>query len=122
MNKEKSNIKLILFDGNCVLCNTAVNFLFSRLDENEYDFVASQSDEGNKIIKKYNLGILPEHTIVLVKDESIFTKSDAVLEITNDLSFGWRLLKLFKFVPKNLRDWTYNLISKHRYKIFGKLR
>ena len=114
--------KIIIFDGNCVLCNTAVNFLFTILNEKEYDFIASLSNEGNELQTKYNLGTIPAHSIVLIKENKIFTKSDAVLEITNDLSFGWRLLKFFKFIPKNIRDWVYNFISKHRYKLFGKLK
>ncbi len=122
MSKENNKSKIIIFDGDCVLCNTAVNFLYSRLDDKEYDFISSQSNEGCKLTTKYNLGTLPAHTIVLVKGNKIFTKSDAVLEITNDLSLGWRLLKFFKFIPKNIRDWAYNYISKHRYKLFGKLK
>jgi predicted DCC family thiol-disulfide oxidoreductase YuxK len=122
MPKENNKTKIILFDGNCVLCNTAVNFLFSRLVENDYAFVASQSNYGNEIISKYNLGALPAHTIVLIKENKILTKSDALLEITDDLTFFWRLLKIFRFIPKKMRDWIYNFISKHRYKLFGKLR
>lgn len=122
MPKENNKTKIILFDGNCVLCNTAVNFLFSRLDENDYAFVASQSNEGNEIITKYNLGVLPAHTIVLIIENKILTKSDALLKITDDLTFFWRLLKIFRFIPKKIRDWIYNFISKHRYKLFGKLR
>ena len=122
MSAETNKSKIIIFDGNCVLCNTAVNFLYARLDEKEYDFIASQSNEGNELQIKYNLGTIPAHSIVLFKENIIFTKSDAVLEITNDLSFGWRLLKFFKFIPKNIRDWVYNFISKHRYKLFGKLK
>ena len=41
-----------------------------------------------------------------MKGKNNFTKSDAFLEITNDLSFGWRLLKFFKFIPKKIRDWV----------------
>jgi predicted DCC family thiol-disulfide oxidoreductase YuxK len=122
MSEINNKPKIIIFDGNCVLCNTAVNFLYSRLNETEYNFIASKSDEGNKLATKYNLGTIPAHSIVLIKGNNIFTKSDAVLEITNDLSFGWRLLKFFKFIPKNIRDWVYNFISKHRYKLFGKLK
>ena len=122
MCAQSNKSKIIIFDGNCVLCNTAVNFLYARLDEKEYDFIASQSNEGNELQTKYNLGTIPAHSIVLIKENNIFTKSDAVLEITNDLSFGWRLLKFFKFIPKNIRDWVYNFISKHRYKLFGKLK
>lgn len=122
MSVINTKSKIIIFDGDCVLCNSAVNFLYARLDDTDYDFIASQSDEGNRLSTEYYLGTIPSHSIVLIKGNKIFTKSDAVLEITNDLSFGWRLLKFFKFIPKNIRDWVYNFISRHRYKLFGKLK
>ena len=122
MTETKIQNKIIIFDGICILCNTIAAFLKKRLNENEYNFVASQSDEGLELISKYNLGRIPYDSIVLIFNKNIYTKSDAVFQIINDLSFGWQLFKVFKIFPKFLRDSIYDLIAVYRHKVFGKVK
>jgi predicted DCC family thiol-disulfide oxidoreductase YuxK len=33
---------------------------------------------------------------------------------------GWEWLRVFRAVPKPLRDTVYNLVAHNRYRIFGK--
>jgi predicted DCC family thiol-disulfide oxidoreductase YuxK len=47
-----------------------------------------------------------------------FFKSDAALTVLNALP-GWGWTRLFRIVPKPLRDAAYSLVARNRYRIFG---
>jgi predicted DCC family thiol-disulfide oxidoreductase YuxK len=32
----------------------------------------------------------------------------------------WKLAKVGKVFPRSLRDWSYDLVAKNRYRVFGK--
>ena len=115
----KSNI--VLFDGICVLCNASVNFLYNKINLADYEFVGSNTLQGEKLIEKFNLKDLTLYTVVLIKDNRIYTHSDALIKILNDLPGKWKLLKIFKIIPKIIRDKIYSYIVNNRYKIFGKI-
>ncbi len=118
-NKIEIN-KIIIFDGICLLCNSAVYFLHKRLRYRNYKFIASQSDTGKEYLKNFNLEATSQESIILLKNESIFTKSDVVLEIVDDMQTIWSIIKIFKIVPRRIRNIFYDFISKHRHAIFGK--
>lgn len=115
------NTKILIFDGICSLCKSSVGFLHEKVKNHNYKFIASQSEDGKEIIDKYHLGNLTKESIVLLKNEKIFTKSKAVLELVNDMPTKWKLFKIFIIVPNKIRDYFYDIISKYRYTIFGKI-
>lgn len=79
-----------------------------------------QSGIGKELCEKYNIDPNIIDSLVLIKNDKIFIKSDAILEISNDLLIGWRLFRIGIILPKIIRDYLYDFIAKHRYKIFGK--
>ena len=113
-------IKIIIFDGICLLCNDTVNFLHKRLRYRNYRFIASQSETGKEYLNQYDLNKVSLESIILIKDERIFVKSNALLQIVDDMSYKWSIFKIFRIVPIALRDWMYDLLSKYRHFIFGK--
>ena len=79
-----------------------------------------QSEIGIELCKQHNIDTNIVDSIVLIKNDSVFTKSSAVLEILKDMPIGWRLFRIGIILPKFARDWLYDIIAKHRYRIFGK--
>lgn len=59
-------------------------------------------------------------TVILIDGGKAFVKSDAILQISVYLPYPWRALKLFKLVPRYLRNKIYDFIAKHRYAWFGR--
>ena len=112
--------KIILFDGVCSLCNSSVNFLKKNINSKEYNYIPSNSLAGKNLVEKYELGNIPDHTIVLLKNDKKYIKSAAILELISDLPKIYKLLKIIIIVPVSIRDYCYDIISKHRYKLFGK--
>ena len=111
---------IVLFDGLCNLCNSSVNFIIKRDNLGKFKFASLQSEIGIELTNKYYIDTNVVDSIVLIKNDKVFIKSDAVLEILKDLLIGWRLFRIGIILPKFMRDWIYDIIAKHRYRIFGK--
>jgi len=121
VNKLPKHKKLILFDGVCNLCNTAVLYVIKRDKEKVFMFAPLQSDIGSKIIKKYNIDINKIDSILLFEhDKGLYYKSTAALKIASTLSFPTKLLSIFLLVPSFIRNVIYDYIAKRRYKWYGK--
>ena len=121
MNKLPKHKKLILFDGVCNLCNTAVLYVIKRDKEKVFMFAPLQSDIGSKIIKKYTIDINKIDSILLFEhDKGLYYKSTAALKIASTLSFPTKLLSIFLLVPSFIRNVIYDYIAKRRYKWYGK--
>ncbi|RPI70964.1 MAG: thiol-disulfide oxidoreductase DCC family protein [Ignavibacteriales bacterium] len=114
------NHLIILFDGVCNFCNFWVNFLIDRDKKDKFRFTALQSEKGEALLKKFNLSTEDFDTFVLIDREKHFIKSTAVLIVAKNLPGFWKVLYLFMVIPKQIRDFLYGLISKNRYKLFGK--
>jgi len=111
-------MKIILFDGVCQLCEYSVNFIIEH-DKNKHFYFASQTSErGKLLLKKHQLQEVD--SIILIDNDKVFLYSDAALEIAQYLDGKWKHFKLFKYVPKIIRDSIYKIISKYRYLFFGK--
>jgi predicted DCC family thiol-disulfide oxidoreductase YuxK len=111
---------IILFDGVCNFCNRTVNIIIEHDLDAQFQFAASQSTAGIDILQKFNLNQTSTASVVLIDNEKVYTKTDAVIQIAKQLS-GWpRLLMGLKIIPKFLRDFGYDLIAKNRYRLFGK--
>jgi predicted DCC family thiol-disulfide oxidoreductase YuxK len=111
---------LILFDGDCNLCNGAVQFVIRRDPLEHFRFASLQSAAGRAALAAAGVtGSLPD-SIVLVRDGKVATKSGAALAIARGLRLPWPLLTVFWLVPYPLRDLVYDWIARNRYRWFGK--
>jgi predicted DCC family thiol-disulfide oxidoreductase YuxK len=112
--------QVVLFDGVCNLCTGSVLFVIKRDRTANFSFASLQSTYGQRQLVKFGLPIDQLNTIFLMKDEKLFKKSDAALEIARGLSGLWPVFYLFKIVPTFIRNGIYDLIAKNRYRWFGK--
>jgi predicted DCC family thiol-disulfide oxidoreductase YuxK len=111
--------QIILFDGVCNFCNGSVNFLIKRDPNGIFKFAPLQSEIGQQLITKNNItGEID--SIILVKENIVYIKSDALIEIIKELKWYWKMLIIVKIIPKKFRDLLYDLIANNRYKWFGK--
>jgi predicted DCC family thiol-disulfide oxidoreductase YuxK len=110
---------VILFDGVCNLCNSSVQFILKRDKENKFRFASLQSTYGQNLLKQFNLPADQFNSFILYQDGEIYTRSTGALMMFSQLK-GWKWTKIFKAVPRFIRDAVYNLIANNRYKWFGK--
>jgi len=116
MQIESKNI--ILFDGVCNLCSFSVQFIIERDPKGYFHFAAIESELGQQLIQKYDLGTVD--SLILVQNGEAHIYSDAVLHIAKGLSSWHRHVYFFHFLPQGFRNRAYKLIAKFRYDLFGK--
>lgn len=111
---------IILFDGVCNLCNGSVQYVLKHDKKKLFRFASLQSDSGQQLLKKYKLPYNNFNSFVLLQNEKAYLKSTAALMVAKQLRGFTQILYAFIIVPTFIRDAVYNLISKNRYKWFGK--
>jgi predicted DCC family thiol-disulfide oxidoreductase YuxK len=111
---------LVIFDGVCNLCNGTIRFIIRHDKGKRIAFTTFQSASGQDILRQYGLSAPDQSTVVYVKKGVAFTKSKAVLMILRDLGCCWNLSYILIHIPFFIRDFIYDLIAKHRYRLFGK--
>jgi predicted DCC family thiol-disulfide oxidoreductase YuxK len=121
MQNLPPNKKIILFDGVCNLCNTAVQFIIKYDKKDVFRFVALQSDLGQDIVKHIGIDAKVIDSIVLYQPGvAYYYKSAAALEIAKDLKGIFYLAGILNVFPERLRNGLYDYIARNRYKWYGK--
>jgi predicted DCC family thiol-disulfide oxidoreductase YuxK len=110
---------IILFDGVCNFCNSAVNFTLKRNTKENIRFAPMQSEAGQKLLQQYNLPPNDMESFIFIEDGVVYKQSTAGLKVCRHLRGLWPLCYGFIIVPRFIRDGIYNWIAKNRYKWFG---
>jgi len=114
---------VILFDGVCNLCNSAVQWVIERDKDRRFYFASLQSDaarrELEKVLGRDEIGALPD-SIVLLDSDGVHTRSAVALRIARGLGRPFALLQLGIVLPRPIRDATYDLVARNRYRWFGR--
>ncbi|MCW5947614.1 MAG: thiol-disulfide oxidoreductase DCC family protein [Fimbriimonadales bacterium] len=107
---------IVLFDGECNLCNRTVQFIIKRDPKARFRFGALQWAASRSLLGDP----APNSTVVLIENDRVYRESAATLRICRHLRFPWPLLSIFIFVPRPIRDAIYRWIANNRYRWFGK--
>lgn len=111
--------KILVFDNDCLLCNSAVKFIFANAKKSEFYFTHFNSNYfQNVLYKKYNFKNVD--SIILINNGNVLYKSEAVFTIAQTLRFPLKFFSYFRYFPKFITDAVYDFIAKNRYSIFGK--
>ena len=116
---------LLLYDGVCALCNGSVKFMMKRDKLDRFRYAPLQSELGREMLTRFDIHAFPDG-MVLVTDaltavEHIYHRSDAISESLRRLGAPWQMAgKLLAIVPHPLRDWSYGVVARYRYRLFGR--
>lgn len=111
------NDNIILFDGDCNLCNRTIRFISKR--NNNFKLVPLQSELGNAL--KITFNIKPStNSVILLQKNTVHTESTAALKIIKSLKGPIKLLYILVIFPKPIMDYLYKIVARNRYKWFGK--
>jgi len=108
---------ILVFDGFCVLCNNYVR-LISKINPSKNIFFTNFDSEFiNKNYPDIKLG----NTVFVIKSNNqILNKSAAIKYCLKFLKINPIIKLFFLICPNFILDIFYNIISKNRYKLFGK--
>ena len=123
MNIRDTNIDnrtIIFYDGVCNLCNGLVQFILRKDSRRKFRLLALQSKAGKDLLEHYSISGDTLRTVIVLVEDRIYIRSKAIFKIFNELGGFWNLFLIFSVLPVRFNDLIYNLIAKHRYRIFGK--
>ncbi|MBL7941635.1 MAG: DUF393 domain-containing protein [Flavobacteriales bacterium] len=107
---------IVFFDGHCHLCNRWVNFLLNRRHRERFRFAPLQGTtaRANEEVQRMT------DTIVYLRGDKLYDRSNAVLRIAGDLGGLWPVMWTFAIFPRFVRDYFYRIIARNRYRWFGR--
>lgn len=111
---------VLLFDGVCNLCSSSVQFVIERDPEGKFRFASLQSEEAKSLLNQHQAYSEDLDSVVLVKNDKVYTRSSAALQVLKTMGGAWSLLYGLIIVPKPVRDFIYDWVARNRYKWFGK--
>jgi predicted DCC family thiol-disulfide oxidoreductase YuxK len=111
--------RIVLFDGVCNFCNSAVNFIIGIDKQRKIKFAPLQSETGVKLRQKFNI---PDNvdSLILIEGDKAYIHSTAGLRIYKAIGGIWSALYGLIIVPAPIRDHLYKTFAKYRYKLFGR--
>ncbi len=110
---------IIIFDGECNLCNGVVGWLLKFAPQDLFDFVPFQSPYGQELLKSNGFPTQQLDTVILIDNSGLHTHSDGFLRVISKIPKWQRVAALLAFIPRLLRDYIYKTASKHRLLWFG---
>ena len=108
---------IIVFDGYCILCSNFVSFITKLDKDDEFRFTTFES---KFISNNYPKISLLDTVFVIDSSENILTKSKAVIFCLKKLKKLYIISILLRIFPVIFLDFVYGLVSRYRYKLFGK--
>jgi predicted DCC family thiol-disulfide oxidoreductase YuxK len=115
----KKDLSIVIYDGECNLCDSSVNFILKHEKEKELFFTHLKASTGQKIKAEFNLADDFDGVLLFEKGR-LYIKSEAALRISLYLKKPYSFFAYFFWVPLFIRDGIYNFIAKKRYAWFGK--
>jgi len=122
---------LVIFDGNCGLCNRSVRWFLKRDRLDRLRFVASDAPPVGRLLARHGLDATAaagnSGSILVGVDldgpaARLLFRSDAVLALLRQLPSPWPgVAAALAIIPRLLRDLAYRLIARWRYRIWGRL-
>ena len=111
---------IVLYDGVCGFCNSSVQLIIRNDRRGRFRFAALQSEVGEALLRRHGLPTEELESVVLIEEGRAYRKSRAALRIARRLDGAWRAFWPLIVIPAPLADVFYDLVAKHRYRLFGK--
>lgn len=110
---------IIIFDGECNLCNGVVGWLLKFAPADLFSFVPFQSPKGQEFLKLHGHNTQRLETVILIDQDGVHTHSDGFLRVVGKIDKWKKVAALLAFIPRMIRDYIYKTASKNRLKWFG---
>jgi predicted DCC family thiol-disulfide oxidoreductase YuxK len=113
---------VILYDGECGMCDRAVAFILPRDRQQIFRFAALQGPWAQALLRRLRRPTAAFDTmLVATAEDRVLERSAAIFYVLRRLGGVWGLVALFRFLPRVLTDWVYDQIAKRRLRFFGRL-
>ena len=117
---------MLLYDGNCGLCNGVVRLMLRNDPGGRMHFAPLQSAPAQEYLRKQGLPTDDFDSLVFVPDwrdpakGAYLLRTDGALAAFAELGGSWRrTAAVLRRVPTPIRDGAYRLVARTRYAVFG---
>jgi predicted DCC family thiol-disulfide oxidoreductase YuxK len=116
---------LVLYDGVCGLCNRLLQFLLKHDRRAVFTFASLQSEVGGAMVERFGGNPNDLTSFCVVADyrtsrTQMFVRSRAALFVAGTLGWPWKASVMFGVLPAALLDRAYDVVARHRYRVFGR--
>lgn len=111
---------IVVFDGQCLLCNGWVQFLLRHDTAQRIRFASMQGAAGQQLLAQAGLRVDGLQTLLVVDGERSWQHTAAIFRVLHGLGGLWRLAWVGWLVPAPLRDAVYRWVARNRYRIWGR--
>ena len=117
------NDAVLLYDGLCGFCDGLVQFVLARDAKGTLRFAPLQGDFAGELLGRHP-DLRAVDSLILVTGataaETVAVRSDAALDLAAYLGGIWRIAGVLRLAPRPVRDWSYDLFARNRYRLFGR--
>jgi predicted DCC family thiol-disulfide oxidoreductase YuxK len=129
MQAQANRQPVLLYDGECGLCNRVVRFLLRADPAGRMHFAPLQSAPAQAYLRAHGLPVRDFDSLVFVPDWQDPAAGDCrlrtagMLAAADEIGGGWRVVaRVARFLPAGLRDGAYRLVARSRFALFGAYR
>lgn len=115
-----TNHTVVLYDGDCGMCHRSVRFILARERDAVLKFASLDSGYAVKALAAHGLAAPPPETLVVMDGDRMLVRSDAALFIAGHMKAPWRWLRIFRLLPRGLRDAIYDFVARRRHRWFDR--
>ncbi|HZL11326.1 MAG TPA: DCC1-like thiol-disulfide oxidoreductase family protein [Prolixibacteraceae bacterium] len=99
---------LVQFDGMCILCSRTIQFILKADRKGKFLFQTLQNISENELLDT-----------VIVSDQNIkYQYFDAVFKIGSELGGIYRIVAIFRLIPRKWRHSLYLWVARNRFSWF----
>lgn len=110
---------ILLYDGECGICDSSVQFVLRHDTHEKIYFAPLQSKTGEKLLSEYHLNSQSLDSVVFISDNNeSYIEAEAVLKILATIGGVWQLFAfLGKLIPAFLRKKMYRWVARNRHRL-----
>lgn len=118
--QELQDKAIVFYDGTCGFCQASIQLILKYNKRRNLYFATLQGDVLPQLVSRSELPDPLPDAILFYEQGKLYSASEAALRIARHLNFPFPLLYKFRFIPLSFRNFIYDLIAKHRYRIAGR--
>ena len=113
----KPSHPIVVFDGECALCNGFVSWLVRHDKHARFLLAGSAGEVGAAVVAAAGLDTAITASTLLVWDGASHVRSNAVIAVARGLPWPWRAATAMRIVPRSARDAVYRFIAARRPRV-----
>ena len=113
---------IAVMDGDCALCCRGARWIAQQDRQDQVRIATVQSDIGARLMAEHGIDPYDPVSWLVVDDGKPFTALEATLHLAKTFG-GWNTILLALYaLPRPVRTWSYHLIARNRYRVFGRAK